>query len=134
MRRVGSSPTERLATPSSSFNTSWMTLRSDDVIGSSDRGDTGGSDLLGDLTRELDQRLLAPSAISGDVDAQPGLVIAEATLGGDTRQILHRIQRPPAGPDEQAELLADDVEFEFDAVHRDLRASPGDRTPWSGRP
>ena len=104
IRRFGSSPTDRLATPSSSLSTSWMTLRSDDVIGSSERATPDDADLLGDVTGELDERLLATAAIAGDVDAQAGLVVAEATLGSDTSEVLDRVQRPSARTDEQSEF------------------------------
>ena len=77
--------------------------------------------LVGNITRELDQRLLATIPVSGDVDAKASLVITQAPLGGDACEILHRIQRPSARTDEQAEFGAGDIELQRRAVDRQLR-------------
>ena len=82
---------------------SWMTLRSADGIGSSERATPDSFDLLGDVAGEPLEGDPALLAIAGDVDAQPRVVIPEAALGGDPGEVLDRQQRAPPGTDQQAE-------------------------------
>ena len=99
-RRCGSSPSDRVAIPSTSLSTSWTILRSADDIGSSTRRHARLLHLVGDLQREPIERLLAALAVAGDVDPQPGVVIAEPALRGNSGQILDGLQgrAPSARP------------------------------------
>ena len=107
IRRFGSSPSDRLVTPSIAVSASWITLRSADGIGSSERATPDSLTMLGHAAGEALEGHPALLAVAGHVDAQAGVVIAEATLGGDPGEVLDRQQRAATGADQQAERTVD---------------------------
>ena len=80
IRRSGSSPSDRVVTPSVSASASWTILRSDDDIGSSARAVPGALHLVGHLGGEPAERLPATHPVAADVDTQAGAVVAETAL------------------------------------------------------
>ena len=115
-RRLGSSPSERLVTPSISASASWSTLRSADGMASSERATPTGADLFGHGLGEPLQRDPTLLAVPRDVDAQSGVMIPEPALRGDSRQILDPEQRAAARPDQQAERGAIDSDLDLVAL------------------
>ena len=85
---------------------------------------SGGADLVDELRRESGQRLTPALAIAGDVDAEMGVVVAEPALAGNAGNVLQRQERGAAWADQDAEIVAVDVDLELDAVlldhHRSL--------------
>ena len=69
-----------------------------------------------DRRRELLERRPTALAIPGDIDPEPGVVIAEASLSGHAGEVLNRHQCPAAGPDQQTEILTIDPHVELAAV------------------
>ena len=125
-RRRGSSPSEWLATPSISWIESCTTLRSADAIGSSALVWPVSRTSWATADRELLERRPATLAIAGDVDPEPGLVVAESALRGHAGEILDRHQCPAAGPDQQAEIVTVDTDVELAAVDVEAWPSPGE--------
>ena len=105
-RRYGSSPSERVAMPS----TRRQRVVDDLAIGRRHRlqhaSDTGGLHFLGHLVGKRAQCNTATLAVAADVHAQTRVVIAEPALRGHPGQILDCLQRGAAGTDQQTELLA----------------------------
>src|SRR3954452_6437001 len=81
-----------------------------------DAGDARLLDLAGHLHRKAVERFLPALAIPADIDPQAGVVIAEAPLRGNSREILHGLQCGASGTDEQAEVVAGHANLEIVAV------------------
>jgi hypothetical protein len=99
IRQFGSSPSDRLLTPSID-----VSVVDHLAVGRrhrvSEPGDPRLLDRLGHTAGEPLEGGAALLPVAGDVDPQAGLVIAESTLGAAAGQVLDRQQR--AAPDRSA--------------------------------
>ncbi|MFM8003118.1 MAG: hypothetical protein ACKPAJ_12000, partial [Actinomycetota bacterium] len=70
-----------------------------------------------DFERKPGQSFATFLAITSHIDAQASVVIAEATLTDDSRQILHGQQRRTFGADQEPKVIANDIDVNVFAIN-----------------
>ena len=104
--RLGSSPSERVTTPSISLMASWTALRSAGLIASSAFSWPEADDLLGDLDAEALEGGRAALPVAGDVDEDAVGARGALALDDGPGEVLDGGEGGASGAHEHAEVLA----------------------------
>ena len=112
-RRDGSSPSEVVRTPVELVDRVVHDLAIGRAHGLERLRLARVADLLGDLGGEAGERLTPALPVAADVDPHPALVVARGpALHHGPGELLHRLEGLALGADQQAEVVAGDLDLD----------------------